>query len=134
MFTLKYNLDNMIHQYKECKVARKFSLIICLNSVRIILSFAINQEWSLQQLDVYNAFLYDNTSKTVYMEQPPGYEVEGESNKVYLLHRALYDLKQSLWTWFTKFTILICKGSLNAKWNPVFRKTTSAIYIILVVC
>ena len=69
---------------------------VCQNSILILLSVAINQGWSLHQVDVSNAILYNALSETIYMEQPPDYVVEGEFDKVCFLHRALYGLKQSL--------------------------------------
>ena len=54
VFTLKYNLNKMIHQRKAHLVARgfsktyridykdTFSLVVCLNSVHIILSLVVN--------------------------------------------------------------------------------------------
>ena len=46
-------------------------------------------------IDVSIAFLYGNLIECVYMEQPPGYSVEGENDKVSLLRCALYGVKQS---------------------------------------
>ena len=89
VFTLKYNPNGMIHRHKACLVAHgfsktyeidyneTFSIVVRLNSVRIILSLAVNQGWSVHQLNVSNAFLNDDLTKCVFMEQAPGYAVHG---------------------------------------------------------
>ena len=46
-------------------------------------------------MDVKSTFLNGVLKEEVYVEQPPGYEVAGEENKVYRLKRALYGLKQA---------------------------------------
>ena len=46
-FTQSYGID-----YQET-----FALVAKLNTVRIILSVAVNQDWPLYQLDMKNAFL-----------------------------------------------------------------------------
>ena len=38
------------------------------------------------------------------MEQPPGFVAQGESGKVYRLHKAIYGLKQSPRAWSGKFS------------------------------
>jgi len=40
-------------------------------------SVAVNMEWPLFQLDVKNAFLYEDLKEQVYIEQPPGYITQG---------------------------------------------------------
>ena len=72
IFTLKYNPDGTINRHKAQLVARGFSQtygvdyketfspVVRLNSVRILLSLAVNQGWSLHQLDVSNAFFMVN--------------------------------------------------------------------------
>ena len=46
-------------------------------------------------MDVKSTFLNGVLKEEVYVEQPSGYEVVGEENKVYRLKRALYGLKQA---------------------------------------
>ena len=85
VFTVKYHPDGTIARHMARLVAcgftqayaidytETFSLVVRLNSVRVLLSLAINQAWSLHELDVSNAFLYDDLEEQVFMEQPPGY-------------------------------------------------------------
>ena len=72
VFTLKYHPDGIIACHKACLVAfgftqvygidctKTFSLVIRLQSIHVLFSPTVTQAWSLQQLDVYNAFLYDD--------------------------------------------------------------------------
>ena len=62
----------------------------------------VNQyDLELEQLDVKIAFLHGNLKETIYMNQPEGFE-EGE-NKVCLLKKSLYGLKQRPRMWYQKF-------------------------------
>ena len=94
IFTVKYNPDGTINRYKARLVARgftqtygidykeTFSPVVRLNSIRVILSIAVNQGWTLHQLDVSNAFLYGELTDQVFMEQPPGYATSGSVDQV----------------------------------------------------
>ena len=95
------------HKSKASIMKKHFSPGVRLNSVRILLSMAVNYAWPLHQLDVSNSFLYGDLAECVYMEQPPGYLVVGEDDKVCLLRHALYGLKQSHHAWFEKFSALL---------------------------
>ena len=80
VFTIKYHPDGTIARHKARLIARgftqvydidytkTFSPVVRLNSVRVLLSLAINQAWSLDQLDVSNAFLYGDLEEQVFME------------------------------------------------------------------
>nr|GEY67718.1 retrovirus-related Pol polyprotein from transposon TNT 1-94 [Tanacetum cinerariifolium] len=66
-----------------------------------------NKTWELvdhpagqKLLDVKTAFLHGNLKEVIYMKQPPGYE---QGNKVFLLKKSLYGLKQSPRQWYKSF-------------------------------
>jgi len=54
-------------------------------------------------MDVKTAFLYEELEEEIYMEQPDGFVVLGEENKVCRLIKLLYGLKQAPKQWHKKF-------------------------------
>nr|GEY45923.1 retrovirus-related Pol polyprotein from transposon TNT 1-94 [Tanacetum cinerariifolium] len=52
------------------------------------------------ELDVTTTFLHGNLEEVIYMRQPSGYE---QGNKVCLLKKSLYGLKQSPRQWYKRF-------------------------------
>lgn len=55
----------------------------------------------MRQVDVNNAFLNENLTEDVYMTQPPTFE-HADKSLVCKLKDTLYDLKQTLYAWYTK--------------------------------
>ena len=113
----------------------RFSPVVRLNSVRVLLSLAVNQAWSLHQLDVSNDFLYGDLEEQVFMEQPPRYVAQGESSKVCFLQKAIYGLKQSPRARFAKFSgLLAAFGFTSCAADPtVLSKKTKGGLVILAV-
>nr|GEU79473.1 reverse transcriptase [Tanacetum cinerariifolium] len=62
--------------------------------------------------DVKTVFLHGNIKETIYMMQPPGFE-EGTSNKVCLLKKYLYGLKQSLRQWYKRFDVYMISNGFS---------------------
>ncbi|GKB43182.1 retrotransposon protein, putative, ty1-copia subclass [Tanacetum coccineum] len=62
--------------------------------------FTQRVDYELEQLDVKTTFLHGNLEEVIYMRQPPGYE---QGNKVCLLKKSLYGLKQSPRQWYRRF-------------------------------
>ncbi|GKA66161.1 ribonuclease H-like domain-containing protein [Tanacetum coccineum] len=84
-FCHKYLADGTLSRYKACLVANDstqlegvdvddtFSLVVKPGTIQTVLSLAASRHWPIHQLDVNNAFLHGDLSKTVYMHQPPGF-------------------------------------------------------------
>lgn len=79
-----------------------------LANAKIIMSLATIKGWSLNQLDVANAFLHGDLSEVAYMTLPPGCTASQAKklpiNAVCRLHKSIYDLKQVSREWFQKFS------------------------------
>jgi len=107
VFTIKHTPEGKVDRYKARLVAKgytqtygidyeeTFAPVAKMNSVRTLLSCAINFDWDIYQMDVKNAFLHGDLQEEVYMHIPPGFETNQTNGKVLRLHRSLYGLKQS---------------------------------------
>jgi len=93
-----------------------FSLVVKHCLIRIILGLVNRYDLELEQLVVKTTFLHGNLKETIYMNQPEGFE-EGE-NKVCLLKKSLYGLKQSPRMWYLKFDeFLIRYGFIRNRYD-----------------
>lgn len=67
-------------------------------SYKAIFAIAAALDLEIKQLDVKTTFLYGNINEKIYVKQPKGQETR--SNRVCLLNKALYRLKQAPCIWF----------------------------------
>ena len=81
----------------------KFSVIVKLSSIRIILGLATNQDLKIEQLDAKTAFLHGDLEEEIYMQQPEGFEVKMKEDLVCKFKNSLYGLKQAPRQWYKKF-------------------------------
>lgn len=114
VYKTKFNEKGEVDKFKARLVAKGyhqkhgvdfhevFAPVARWDTIRSILALAAERNWSVFQLDVKSAFLHGELNEDVYVEQPKGFEVEDETNKVYKLKKALYGLKQAPRAWYSR--------------------------------
>jgi transposase InsO family protein len=77
-----------------------FSPVVRYETVRMMIALSALKDWHISGLDVKTAFLYGELEEELYMEQPEGFKIPGQQNKVMRLKRAIYGLKQAALAWW----------------------------------
>lgn len=123
-FTQKQGID-----YNET-----FSPVVRYSSIRALLAVAAEYGMDIDHLDVKTAFLNGDLKETVYMEQPEAFNVKGEENKVYKLHKAIYGLKQASKAWYEKINNVLCEKLMFNKCSSepcVYHKMNNGSLMII---
>ena len=98
-YTQEYGID-----YTEV-----FAPVARLDTIRLVMSLAAQNCWTIFQLDVKSAFLHGELTEPVFIDQPPGYIQPGNEHKVYKLRKALYGLKQAPRAWYSRIEAFFLK-------------------------
>ncbi|GJU70086.1 retrovirus-related pol polyprotein from transposon TNT 1-94 [Tanacetum coccineum] len=111
--------DGAIKRYKARLVAKGFNQkegidytetfapVAKMVTVRTLLNTAVQNGWTIKQMDVNNAFLHGDLHEDVYMQIPQGYTHNLPPNIVYKFTKSLYGLKQANRQWFKKLTTFL---------------------------
>ncbi|TYK04854.1 reverse transcriptase [Cucumis melo var. makuwa] len=94
VFKIKRNEKEEVERYKARLVAKGYSqrkgidydelfaLIARLENIRLLIALVAQNNWKIFQMDVKSIFLNGYLEEEVYLEQPPGYSVKGQEDKV----------------------------------------------------
>ncbi|KAL3634979.1 hypothetical protein CASFOL_022033 [Castilleja foliolosa] len=83
----------------------------------LVLSMVAEMDLELDQMDVTTAFLHGELEETIYMKQPPGFE-KGAEDKVCLLRKSLYGLRQAPRQWNKRFDqFMVSIGFKKSKYD-----------------
>lgn len=111
-----------------------YSPVVKHTSIRMILSLVAHNNLKLKQMDVQTAFLHGALEEIIYMQQPEGYIAGGDGDKVCLLKKSLYGLKQSPRQWYKRFDdyILSCGFSrCNYDSCVYFKRAMNVVQVYL---
>ena len=145
VFRRKYNSDGSVQTFKARLVAKGFtqkkgidyfdtySPVASITSIRVLFALASFYKLYIHQMDVKTAFLNGNLKEEVYMEQPEGFILLGNENKVCKLVKSLYGLKQAPKQWHEKFDTAILSFGFrhNTADKCIYSKFTNEYGVII---
>lgn len=143
VFKKKFDSSGHFERFKARLVARGFSQkpgidysetfspVVRHSTMRILFSLANELDLEMEHLDVTCAFLNAELAETIYMEQPVGFS--SDKNKVCLLLKSIYGLKQASRLWNCKVNeLLISNGYSQTVSEPcVYTKRTDDDFVII---
>ncbi|CDO74006.1 hypothetical protein BN946_scf185043.g55 [Trametes cinnabarina] len=143
----KRDENNKVVKYKARLCAQGFSQVYGIDytltasptarasSIRLILALAATHDWEVHQIDFKNAYLNGKLDETIYMRQPPGFEVPGKERLIWRLLKALYGLKQAGLLWYRVICALMDEiGLTRSEYDPgVFYLFAPGIAIIIAI-
>lgn len=112
VYKIKRNSNNEIVKYKARLVAKgftqqhgvdydeTFSPVIRHTNIRLLFALAVKLDLNIDHLDIETAFLNGSLDETIYMYQPEGFIDTKNKDKVCLLKKTIYGLKQSSRVWY----------------------------------
>ncbi|KAL4011046.1 hypothetical protein IC575_028092 [Cucumis melo] len=112
-----------------------FAPVARLETIRLLIALAAQNNWKIFQMDVKSAFLNGYLEEEVYLEQPPGYSVKGQEYKVLKLKKTLYGLKQAPRMWNSRINkYFLDNGYLRCPYEHSLYIKVNGHGDILVVC
>nr|GEV94808.1 zinc finger, CCHC-type [Tanacetum cinerariifolium] len=107
IFKIKLTVDGTIEKFKARLVIQGFkqksgieyfytyALVVRISTIRLLIAMGLIHNMIIHQMDVKTDFLNGDLDEEVYMNQPQGFIIPGNENKVCKLINYLYGLKQA---------------------------------------
>ncbi|RVX02552.1 Retrovirus-related Pol polyprotein from transposon TNT 1-94 [Vitis vinifera] len=144
VFRRKYHTDGMIQTFKARLVAKGFKQregidyfdtyapVARTTSIRILFALTSIHNLFVHQMDVKTAFLNGDLNEEVYMEQPEGFVLLENENKVCKLVKSLYGLKQAPKQWHEKFDhAILSNGFIHNNVDKCLYSKTCDDYMVI---
>ncbi|GJY43093.1 zinc finger, CCHC-type containing protein [Tanacetum coccineum] len=125
IFKRKLMVDGTIEKFKARLVIHGFrqksgidyfdtyALVARISTIRLVIAMSSIHNLIIHQMDVKIAFLNGELDEKVYMNQPQGFSMLGNENKVCKLIKSLYGLKHAPKQWHQKFDeVVLSNGYL----------------------
>ncbi|GKB45773.1 zinc finger, CCHC-type containing protein [Tanacetum coccineum] len=125
IFKRKLKIDGIIKKFKARRFIQSFKQksridyfdtyapVARISTIKRLIVMASIHNLIIHQMDVKTAFLNGDLDKVVYMNQPQGFIMPGNENKVCKLIKSLYRLKQAPKQWHQKFDeVVLSNGYL----------------------
>jgi hypothetical protein len=86
-----------------------------LTTIRVLLSLTASHGLLVHQMDVKTTFLNEELEEEIHMTQSDEFVVKGQEDKVCMLLKSVYNLKQAPKQWYEKFdvTLILVDFSIN---------------------
>ncbi|GJT94692.1 zinc finger, CCHC-type containing protein [Tanacetum coccineum] len=125
IFKIKLKVDGTVEKFKARLVIQGFrqkskidyfdtyAPVAHISIIRLLFAMALIHNMIIHQMDVKTTFLNGELEEEVYMNQPQGFIMPGNENKVCKLIKSLYGLKQAPKQWHQKFyEVVLSNGYL----------------------
>ena len=87
-----------------------------LESIKILIAIAAQENWELHHLDVKTTFLNGEIKEDIYITQLECFLISGKEDHIQKLQKVLYGLKRSPRAWNSKLNeVLTHKGLVKLK-------------------
>ncbi|KAJ9557645.1 hypothetical protein OSB04_012259 [Centaurea solstitialis] len=145
IFKKKYHPDGSISAYKARLVAKgyrqregidyfdTYAPVARISSIRTLIAISALKGLYIHQMDVKTAFLNGYLNEEIYLEQPEGFVVPGQENKVCRLIKSLYGLKQAPKQWHERFDTTVTNFGFrhNGADRCIYSKCTSDYTVVI---
>ena len=118
-------------QLKEDESSKFSYAPVCrMTTLRILISQAVRNDWTMRQVDVPTAFLNSTLNEEIYIKKPKGLNC---SEEILKLNRALYGLKISPRCWNDKFSEIMEMNGFNRSQHDYCLYYANDVYLLLFV-
>ncbi|KAJ4719034.1 Retrovirus-related Pol polyprotein from transposon TNT 1-94 [Melia azedarach] len=111
-----------------------FAPVARLDTIKLLIALAAQNRWKIFHLDIKSAFLNGYLKEEIFIEQPEGFKVNGEEDKVYKLNKALYGLKQAPRAWYSRIDEFLCASGFRRSCNDatLYIKTSASADTLII--